>query len=553
MSEPRHYRFWPDSLPKQIDLPSTPIHANLERSAEQYPDQTATVFYGAELTYAELLQQTHSLAGHLQQQCGVEKGDRVILFMQNCPQFVVAYYAILSTGAIVVPVNPMNVTEEMRHYIDNSGAICAIASQENTPKLLPLINEGTLRNVISATYSEYLPSNCDYDVATPFSDASLDFDHEGVFYWHQVIAANTPMTAVDVTLDDGSLIIYTSGSTGAPKGCLHSHGSALATITFSCEWTAASHDSASLAVVPFFHVTGMQFIVNTMVNAGGTLVILPRWDAVAAATMVENHRCTHWINVPVMVIDMLNNATAMERDISSLQFIMGGGAAMPEAVAAKLFELCGVEYVEGYGLSESAGGGIVNPISRPKRQCLGIPWLNTEARIVDPETLKELEPGEPGEILISSPQVFKGYWNNPEASQETLVQLEGSTWLRTGDLGYMDEEGYYFITDRIKRMINAAGYKVWPAEVEATLYKHEHIQEACIISSPDERRGETVKAVIVLKPDSKDKLSADELIGWSREQLSAYKVPRKVEFVDALPRTGTGKINWRQLQEAEHE
>ena len=552
MSQPRHYQFWPEHLPKTIEATSNSVHSNLINAAAKNPDKAATIFFGEELSYSKMLSQVEAITGYLQQACNVQKGDRVVLMMQNCPQFIIAFNAILNAGAIVIPINPMNVTDEIRHYINDSGSVCAIISQENTGKAIPLLDETPLKNIISATYSDYLPQKSQYEIDPVFTEATSTFDCDNVVSWQEVLTANLPVTQVNVSGDDDCMIIYTSGSTGAPKGCLHTHFSANSTINNAGLWTETSESSVALAVVPFFHVTGLQLVVNMTINKGGTVVILPRWNAKSAATMIEQHQCSHWINVPVMVIDMVNNPRAMERDISSLKFIMGGGSAMPEAVAAKLHELCGIEYVEGYGLSETAAGGIVNPTTRPKRGCLGIPWINSKALIVDPETLEILESGEAGEIIINSPQVFKSYWKNEAATKDTLIQLHGDTWLRTGDLGYMDEDGYFFITDRIKRMINAAGYKVWPAEVEAAFYKNEAIQEVCIISSPEERRGETVKAVVVLKADAVGSVSQEEIIAWAREHLSAYKVPRTVEFVQALPRTATGKVNWRSLQEAEY-
>jgi fatty-acyl-CoA synthase len=230
----------------------------------------------------------------------------------------------------------------------------------------------------------------------------------------------------------------------------------------------------------------------------------------------------------------------------------GGGAAMPEALARKLEEVIGLPFVEGYGLTETMAPSHINPPQRPKRQCAGIPFYNTDARVIDPESLAELKPGQVGEIIVHGPQVFRGYWKQPEATAQAFVQHDGKRFLRTGDLGYYDEEGYFFITDRLKRMINCAGFKVWPAEVEAMLYAHPAIQEACVVGARDAYRGETVKAFIVLKKDFAEKVSAEQIMAWAREKMASFKAPRIVEFVDALPRTATGKVFWRQLQEEEN-
>jgi fatty-acyl-CoA synthase len=252
-----------------------------------------------------------------------------------------------------------------------------------------------------------------------------------------------------------------------------------------------------------------------------------------------------------MAIDFLANPELGRYDLSSLQRIGGGGAAMPEAVAQRLKDLTGLDYIEGYGLSETIAPTHINPSERPKKQCLGIPICNTDARVINPDTLQELGPGEVGEIVSSGPQIFKGYWNHPEASAACFIQLDGKRFFRTGDLGRYDEDGYFFIVDRLKRMINASGYKVWPAEVESIMYGHPDVQEACVIGAIDPHRGETVKAVVVLKAGSQGKVSADDLIGWCRSHMAAYKVPRAIEFAPSLPRSATGKVQWRLLQERE--
>jgi fatty-acyl-CoA synthase len=250
-----------------------------------------------------------------------------------------------------------------------------------------------------------------------------------------------------------------------------------------------------------------------------------------------------------MVVDLLSHPEALKHDVSSLKWIFGGGAAMPEAIAQKLFDLCGVRYMEGYGLTETISQTHINPPQNPKQQCLGIPTFDTEALVIDPESFRVLGPGEQGEIVVRGPQLLVGYWGNEAATREAWVEVEGKRYFRTGDLGRTDEDGYYFISDRLKRMINAAGLKVWPAEVEAAMYQHPAIKECCIIASPDERRGETVMAVVVLKPGAV--ASAQEIMDWARGRMAAYKAPRKVAFMHALPRTGSGKLMWRALQDAE--
>ena len=297
-----------------------------------------------------------------------------------------------------------------------------------------------------------------------------------------------------------------------------------------------------------FHVTGMQGGMNAPIHRGSTIVLLSRWDRDCAAMQIERARVTNWSAITTMLVDFISNPQLAKYDISSLRVLGGGGAAMPEALARKLEDVFRQPYIEGYGLTETMAPSHINPPHRPKRQCAGIPFFNTDARVVDLETKAELGSGQVGEIIVHGPQVFKGYWRQEQATRDAFIEHDGQRFFRTGDLGYYDDEGYFFITDRLKRMINASGFKVWPAEVEAMLYAHPGIKEACVIGAPDGYRGETVKAVIV--PRSPD-VKSEEIIEWARGRMAAFKVPRLVQFVDQLPKTATGKILWRELQEKE--
>jgi fatty-acyl-CoA synthase len=508
----RHWAHWPPDMPRSLALPPLLLHDLLTRAAQRFPEKPATVFEGETLTYRQVLQRSEALAGHLQQACGVRKRDRVILDLQNGPDFVVALFGILRADAVAVPLSPANVAAELKHYIEDSGAKVALAEQS---------------------------------VAARF--AGLPLEHLIVMEeWR--VAGQVPAPSASKP-EDLCLLPYTSGSTGHPKGCMHTHATCLHNIAGAAMWKHITANTVALATAPFFHVTGLVHSFLATVYAGGTMVIQRRWEPQAAAELVERHRCTHWDNVPTMVVDLLSHPKALEHDLSSLKWIFGGGAAMPEAIAQKLFEVCGVRYMEGYGLTETISQTHINPPQNPKQQCLGIPTFDTESLVVDPDSFKVLGPGEKGEIVVRGPQLLLGYWGNDKATREAWVDIEGKRYFRTGDLGRTDEDGYFFISDRLKRMINAAGLKVWPAEVEAAMYQHPAIKECCIIASPDERRGETVKAVVVLKPGAA--ASAEEIMHWARGRMAAYKAPRRIEFMDALPRTGSGKLMWRSLQEAE--
>jgi len=333
---------------------------------------------------------------------------------------------------------------------------------------------------------------------------------------------------------------------------MHTHETVMSTLCAYETWFATNVEDTRLAVLPLFHVTGMQSGMNEPLYTGSTIVLLSRWDRDLAAQCIERYKISTFGCIPTMIVDFLANPKVSEYDISSLKRMNGGGTAMPEAIAQKLLDL-GITFVEGYGLSETIAPSHLNPPERAKKQCLGIPIFGVESRVVDPLTLEEVANGEIGEIIISGPQVFKGYWNNQEASKEALIELGGRIFLRTGDLAREDEDGYFFMVDRLKRMINASGFKVWPAEVELMLYKHPAIQEACIISSKDSYRGETVKALVVLRPEFKGQITQQEIIDWAGGEMAVYKAPKLVEFIDHLPKSGSGKILWRQLQNLENQ
>jgi fatty-acyl-CoA synthase len=540
---------WPAGLPRHLPLPQTSLWYNLEVSATRYPDKPGIVFYDSVLSYGDLKRDAEYLAGFLVQRCGVKRGDRVGLFLHNSPQFVIGYYAILRAGAMVVPINSMSTGSELTHIVENCGAETLITAQHLLPHAKPL--SGVLKHTIVACYSDCLTKPTDLGIPEFVSAPRQSVEGPGLTRWSDAIALRLQPQPHLGAPDDLCVLPYTSGTTGKPKGCIHRHRSVMHTTFGLARWHAAQPEDVILAVLPFFHVTGMQNSMNTPIYLGATMVILSRWDRDVAAKLIHRHRVTGWTAVPTMVVDMLSSPTLDSYDLSSLRHIGGGGAAMPRAIAEKLQYLCKLTYIEGYGLSETMAPSHINPPERPKPQCLGVPIFDTESRVVDPQTLAELAPGEVGEIVTLGPQVFDGYWSNPEASAESFVTLEGQRFFRTGDLGYVDDEGYFFFVDRLKRMINAAGFKVWPAEVEAQLYGHPAVQEVVIISKPDPRRGETVKAVVVLRPEAKGKATAEELTAWARENMAAYKIPRFWEFVDTLPKSATGKILWRVLQDEE--
>ncbi|MFZ3322626.1 MAG: long-chain fatty acid--CoA ligase [Usitatibacter sp.] len=543
--------FWPQYVPHNLSAPQTSLWYNLEVSSKRQASKTAFICYDNEITFAALKTEAEKLAGFLQKRCGVAKGDRVLVFAQNSFQFVIAYYAILRADAVVVPINPMNLTAELRRIVADCGARTAFIAQELWPQAAPLTEDGTLAHSIVAAYSDYLKKPTDLTVPDAFKLARQPITGKGVVTWADAMAANLVPGEHTARPDDLCCMPYTSGTTGEPKGCMHTHRSVMHTAVAGMAWFRGLAETIYLGVLPFFHVTGMQNAMNSPIYMGSTVVLLPRWDREAAGMLISRYKIQAWTLIPTMVVDLLASPNAAKFDLSSVQRMTGGGAAMPEAVATKLQELCGLTFVEGYGLSETMAPTHVNPPERPKKQCLGIPICDTESMVVDPSTLETLPNGEVGEIVVSGPQIFLGYWGKEKATQEVFFEKDGRKWFRTGDLGRRDDEGYYFIVDRLKRMINASGLKVWPAEVEATFYGHPDVQEACVVAAKDPRRGETVKVFIVLKSARRGQVTAEEITAWARTKMAAYKVPTIISFEESLPKSATGKIQWRLLQERE--
>ncbi|KPK08838.1 MAG: long-chain fatty acid--CoA ligase [Betaproteobacteria bacterium SG8_39] len=549
--QPRHFRFWPKDLPRHLLPTVATLHARLADAAHRSPDKPLTVFFGGVLRYGEAWQAVERLAGFLQHDCGLEPGERVLIDLQSSPQFLIALYAALRADLLAVPVSPMCVARELAETIEDCGARAAIVGQENWPQLEGLVGRTPLARVIVTAYHDAISLDNDLPLPDAVATPRVALDTPGVTLWHAALAAARAPRPSRATADTLCLLPYTSGSTGRPKGCMHTHATVMHNVVGAVLWEAMHDKVVALATAPMFHVTGLIHSLLATVEAGGTLVIQPRWDPQVAARLIERHGCTHWANVPTMVVDLLSHPLALAHDVSSLECVFGGGASMPEAIAQKLLDRCGIAYMEGYGMTETISQTHSNPANHLKKQCLGIPVFDTESRVVDPETLRVLEPDEAGEIVVRGPQLLKGYWGNEKASRDSWVKIGGRPFFRTGDLGRMDAEGYFFIADRLKRMINAAGYKVWPAEVESAMYRHPAIQECCVIAAPDARRGETVKAVIALKPEHRATTKAEDILAWAHGEMAAYKAPRRIEFVDALPRSGSGKIQWRALQEKE--
>jgi Acyl-CoA synthetases (AMP-forming)/AMP-acid ligases II len=534
------------AVPRGIAFPRTPIHHNLCVTSQRYPERTAINFFGREITYQDFADVVEVIAGWLRHAAGVRPGDRVALYMQNCPQWLLAYYAILRADAIAVPLNPMYRAGEIRHYLLDSGARVIFCGYE----LLTQLRAASVdTHAVGVAYSDYLPAQSPYRVPDWIAEATLDTS--GCTPWNAVVTWREPGTYCadpsKAKYDDICGIFYTSGSTGIPKGCVMTHRAFQHNIVGLSTWHWLAPGTNCLATAPMSHVSGLNHGVHIPVYLGGASVILPRWDAGLAMDLIENCNVGHASIAPTAIADMLNHPTSGDRSFPLLKRITAGGAPMPKGWAELLQQKLGATFIEAYGLTETAGTTHINPVTHPVPGSAGVSFFTTETLILDSTTLQPLPPGNAGEVAVCGPQLFSEYWNKPDETERAFITVGGKRYLRTGDIGYLDEAGYLFILDRAKRMINASGYKVWPSEVERILEQCPGVKEVCVVASPDPHRGETVKAYVVREPGST--LDAETFIAWAKERMAAYKYPRIVQFKDELPKSNVGKILWQQLQQ----
>lgn len=548
MKHTNHYEFWPERLPKKMTIPETTLYDNLKISVKKYPENIAFHFYGATYTYREVFEEVELLAGYLENELNVKKEEKILLYMQNSPQFIIASMAILRLRAVVVPINPMNTSSDLEFFVKDCDIENAIIGQELIEKVMPLKEKAFIKNIITVAYSDYTHSATSIvdDMPDVVKESAMTF--EETIYWKDIFNKKYEASAYTGHIDDTVVIPYTSGTTGLPKGCVHTNKTIQTNVLGTNYWMNYTPNTVALTALPLFHVTGLVHSALTPFYAGSSMVILTRWDRDYATKAIEKYGCSHWMGISTMLIDFLANPNLDEYDISSLEFIGIGGASLPKTVGEKLFEKTKIKYMEGYGLTETMAQTHFNPPNRPKMECLGIPVFDVDARIIDMETEKELGVNEEGELIVHGPQVFKGYYNRDEENEEAHIEIDGKRFFRTGDIAKMDDEGYFFIVDRLKRMINASGFKVWPTEIESLLYKHPAVHQACVVSAPDPKRGETVKAYVILKDDAIGSVTEQDIIDWSKDKMATYKRPRIVEIRKEFPTTSSGKILWKQLQ-----
>ncbi|HEV2281862.1 MAG TPA: long-chain fatty acid--CoA ligase [bacterium] len=532
-------RFWPDHVPRSIDYPARPAWWILLRNLPDHAQRAAirvvdpeTAEERGRLTYDELAARSRALAAGLVR-AGVRRGERAAFFLPNSPALIAAYFGTWLAGAVGVPCNPMHRTAELEYQLRDAEASVLLTSAS----LYPTAADVAARLRIPVFVAPV-------DAAAEPPAAGLP---DGATPWTELLASADGYEPVAVDPDaDLALLLYTGGTTGVPKGAMLTHRNIVAnTVQFATWYGFEEGRETCIATLPLFHSGGMAGAMNVPLYAGASLVLFERFRPAGVARAIGRYRCTRFFGVPTMYAAMLNLSACRDYDLSSLRACRTSAAALPAAVKARFDELAGRDIlVEGYGLSETSPLALANPVRRSKAGAIGIPLSDTDAAIVDPQTGGPVPHGEPGELVLRGPQVMRGYWRRPD---ETAAAFRGG-WFHTGDIARLDEEGYFQIVDRLKDVINTAGYKVWPREVEEVLYAHPAVQLAAVVGLPDAYRGEMVKAFVVLR-DGPGGVTTDDIIAHCRERLAVYKVPREVEFRAALPMSGAGKVLRRALRD----
>ena len=547
---------YPPEIPHNLSYESIPVQEYLTRAYQEYPEKVAIHFMGRDMTYRELYESSLKFANYLSS-LGIGKGDRVAIMLPNCPQNVIGYYGILYAGGIVVQTNPLYMEREVAYQMKDSGAKAILSLDILYPRISKVVKETNLENVIITGIKDYLPFP--KNLVYPFIQKkqygfSVKVEHSGINHLFTEVLKAGKAEKIDVPFDfedDVAILQYTGGTTGFPKGVMLSHKNLISNASMCDAWLYQSKkgEGTILGILPFFHVYGMTTVLILSVMLGNRMVLLPKFDAETALKTIDKQKPTLFPGAPTIYIGLLNHPDIAKYDLSSITACLSGSAPLPVEVQEKFERITGGKLVEGYGLTESSPVTHANLIWAKSRikGSVGIPWPDTDAAIFQVDSTEPLPVGEIGEICVRGPQIMKGYWNRPEETENTL--RDG--WLLTGDLGYMDEKGYFFVVDRKKDMIIAGGFNIYPREIEEVLYEHPAIQECVVAGIPDPYRGETVKAYIVLKEG--ENVSEEDLNTFCREHLASFKVPRYYEFKKELPKTAVGKILRRTLIEEEKE
>ncbi len=535
-----HYDYW---VRPHMNYPRRPLHEILRITAVEVPDRPATAFLGAHLTFSQIKEQSDKLATALSR-LGIAKSDRVGIMLPNCPQYLVAAFAVLRLGATIVNINPLYTPREILVVAQDSGMRALLTLDALAPAVLALREQTKIENTIITSLAEYSPA------ATP--PAAIAGTLRFADLLAEVDEPDLPRVEID-TEEDVAVLQYTGGTTGVPKGAMLTHYNIFTNVVQIECWAHGDlrrGEDAYLLVIPFFHIYGFTVGMIEGIWRGAQQVLIPKYDVEALLTAIRDYRPTYFPAVPTIYVSLLNHPKVKEYGIDKVRAFNSGSAPLPVEVIDQFERITGGTLNEGYGLSEASPVTHSTPsLARRKPGSIGLPIPDTDMKIVDLETgTREVTVGEEGELCIAGPQVMKGYWNRPD---ETAIALrpdaEGRTWLYTGDVARMDEDGYTYIVQRKKDMIIVSGFNVYPSEVEGVLYMHPAVIEAAVIGVPDAYRGEAVKACVVLKSGAT--ATSEELKEHCEGGLAEFKVPREIEIRESLPKTAVGKILHRVLRE----
>lgn len=535
-----HYDFW---VPAHMNYPRRPLHEILRMAAVEVPDRPATAFLGAQLTFAQVKEQADRLATGLSR-LGITKGDRVGIMLPNCPQYLIATFAILRLGATVVNINPLYTPREILVVAQDSGMRSCFTLELLVPAVLGVLNQTEIKDVIITSLSEYSAAATP---PSPFAGTQRFAD-----LLAEVAVPDLPQVEINAE-EDVAVLQYTGGTTGVPKAAMLTHYNIFANVIQTECWAHRElrrGEDTYLLVIPFFHIYGFTVGMMDGLWRGAQQVLIPRYDVEAVLTAIRDYCPTYFPAVPTIYISLLNHPRAKEYGIDKVRAFNSGSAPLPVEVIEQFERMTGGTLYEGYGLSEASPVTHSTPsLARRKPGSIGLPLPDTDMKVVDLDAgIREVSVGEEGELCIAGPQVMKGYWNR---SDETAIALRadqaGRTWLHTGDVARMDQEGSTYIVQRKKDMVIVSGFNVYPTEVEGVLYTHPAVLEVAVIGVPDSYRGEVVKAFVVLKPDAM--VSSNELVEHCKGGLAEFKVPRAIEIRESLPKTAVGKILLRLLRE----
>jgi len=541
------FKHYDSQVPVHLSYPHLPLYSLLDESAARQPANPCSNFFGKRLTYRQIKELSDLFAASIGS-LGIRKGDRVILLLPNSPQFLIVYYGLLKAGAVVVPLNPLSTERELEFYLRDSGAETAITIPLFLSKVVTLREKTPLKHIVYSRLADFLPFPL--NLAQGFREHGLigRQDRAVLLDFRELLkqALHPDWHPEPVQPDEMAVLIYSGGTTGIAKGIMLSHFNLVANAHQIIAWGHLTDEQGVLAVLPLFHGFGMSVTMNAAVLAGGEIFLVPRFKAKAVAKAIHKYKPSFFIGVPTMFVQLSNLPDIHRYDFRSLRGTFVGAAPLTKAIKDDFEKKTGGRMIEGYGLTEAVTAIMANPYQgMHKIGSVGLPFPDVDVKIVSLDDGHDLATGELGEIVLRSPTVMLGYYKNAEETQKTI----DDGWLYTGDIGYVDEDGYFYITDRKKDLIIVGGFNVFPREIDELIYQHPKVKEGITIGLPDPHKGERIKVYIVLKEG--ETATPEEFITYFKERLTPYKVPSEVEFRTELPKSMIGKILRRALREEE--